>query len=242
MNTDPVDPLARLLEVQDRDLALDRLRVRRAGLPERAELASVEERVAAIDAKQSAARGRRQELASRQADLEGEVAGSTERIAVIERRLYGGEVSASRELQAMSEEVKSLERRRSQLEDRIVEIMEESEPVDEELSALEGDRSGLEAEAGRLRAAIAEAEGVIDAEAAAESEARAGLATGLPADLTATYERLRTRLGGIGAARLVNGSCGGCHLSLPSAELDRVRKAPPDAVLTCEQCGRILVR
>jgi predicted nucleic acid-binding Zn-ribbon protein len=24
-------------------------------------------------------------------------------------------------------------------------------------------------------------------------------------------------------------------------ELDRVRKAPPDAVITCEQCGRILV-
>jgi len=25
-------------------------------------------------------------------------------------------------------------------------------------------------------------------------------------------------------------------------EVDRIRKAPPDAVITCDQCGRILVR
>ena len=45
-----------------------------------------------------------------------------------------------------------------------------------------------------------------------------------------------------GAARLVGGSCSGCHLVLPSMEVDRIRKAPPDAVITCDQCGRILVR
>ena len=60
-------------------------------------------------------------------------------------------------------------------------------------------------------------------------------------DLLARYEQLRSKLGGTGAARLVGGSCSGCHLTLSSMELDRVRKAPPDAVITCEQCGRILV-
>ncbi len=60
-------------------------------------------------------------------------------------------------------------------------------------------------------------------------------------DLLARYEQLRSKLGGTGAARLVGGSCSGCHLTLSSMELDRVRKASPDAVITCEQCGRILV-
>jgi predicted nucleic acid-binding Zn-ribbon protein len=29
---------------------------------------------------------------------------------------------------------------------------------------------------------------------------------------------------------------------LPSTELDRLRKGPPDALVFCDQCGRILVR
>ncbi|HMC51585.1 MAG TPA: C4-type zinc ribbon domain-containing protein, partial [Acidimicrobiales bacterium] len=85
-------------------------------------------------------------------------------------------------------------------------------------------------------------EASIDAEVATEREARAALAAALPADLSAQYDRLRGRLGGIGAARLANGACTGCHLTLSAIELDRMRRAPPDAVLHCEQCGRILVR
>jgi predicted nucleic acid-binding Zn-ribbon protein len=46
----------------------------------------------------------------------------------------------------------------------------------------------------------------------------------------------------VGAARVVGSSCGGCHLTLPATELDRIRRAEPDALVTCDQCGRILVR
>ena len=49
-------------------------------------------------------------------------------------------------------------------------------------------------------------------------------------------------LGGVGAARLVGPSCTGCHLTLPAQELDRIRREPPDALVFCDQCGRILVR
>jgi predicted nucleic acid-binding Zn-ribbon protein len=43
-------------------------------------------------------------------------------------------------------------------------------------------------------------------------------------------------------ARLVGNHCDGCHLTLPSMELDRIRHAPETEVFTCDQCGRILVR
>ena len=75
-----------------------------------------------------------------------------------------------------------------------------------------------------------------------ERSERDRLAAEVPPDLIARYEQLRTKLGGTGAARLVGGSCGGCHLQLPAMELDRVKKAPPDAIIYCDQCGRILVR
>jgi predicted nucleic acid-binding Zn-ribbon protein len=93
-----------------------------------------------------------------------------------------------------------------------------------------------------LRAAIAEAQASIDAELATQTAARANAVTGLPADLVSLYEAIRAKEDGIGAAALLNGRCGGCHLTLPATELDRMRREPPDALVRCEQCGRVLVR
>lgn len=231
-----------LLEVQERDSALDQLAYERETLPERAVVASAEARLADLRARAAVLDNRRQELATNEQRLEEEIASVVARIQQLERRMYGGEVSASRELSAMDEEVRSLGRRRSSLEDREIELMEEREPVDRELGALATEQSKVDQERERANAALAAAEAVIDEKAARELEARDAAAAGLPSALLAEYERLRKRLGGVGAARFVNGSCTGCHLTLPASELDRIRRAPPDALLTCEQCGRILVR
>jgi predicted nucleic acid-binding Zn-ribbon protein len=232
----------RLLEVQERDSALDQLYYERETLPERATVASVEGRIADLLARGAVLESRHGELAASEQHLEGEIAAVVARIQQLERRLYGGEVSASRELSAMAEEVESLGRRRSSLEDREIDLMEEREPVDRELAALAAEQAGLEQEGERAHAALAAAEAVIDEKAAHELDARQGAADGLPTELVTEYERLRKRLGGVGAARLVNGSCSGCHLALPATELERIRRAPLDNLLTCEQCGRILVR
>ena len=86
------------------------------------------------------------------------------------------------------------------------------------------------------------AESEIDAGIAEEESARAAAAANVPAELLSEYERLRTRLGGIGAARLEHGTCMGCRMKLPATELDRIKHQPPDALVHCDQCGRILVR
>jgi predicted nucleic acid-binding Zn-ribbon protein len=174
--------------------------------------------------------------------LEADVATTEARITEVDKRLYSGQVSASRDLQAMSEEIGHLKARRSNLEDRILEIMEEREPVDAEVAQLEADLSGLEAEAAEMQVALGQAEAVVDGELEAMTGERAAAAAELPPDLTATYERLRSQLGGVGAARLVGSSCSGCHLALPATELDRLRRGPPDELVYCDQCGRILVR
>jgi predicted nucleic acid-binding Zn-ribbon protein len=45
----------------------------------------------------------------------------------------------------------------------------------------------------------------------------------------------------VGAARLVANHCDGCHLELPSMEVERIRHLGPDAIATCESCERILI-
>jgi predicted nucleic acid-binding Zn-ribbon protein len=234
-------PLARLLAVQDHDTVIDQLRHRRASLPERAELAGIDRQLGALEVGTKERRVVRDELGGRQGALEQQIEASKSRRATIEKRLFSGQVVASRELQAMNEEVKHLARHITELEDREIEVMEALEPLDRELQAGDVTRDALEKDSQRLRAAIGTTEAALDAELAGEDRARAAAAATVNDELLTRYEKLRAKLGGTGAARLVGGSCSGCHLTLSSMELDRVRKAPPDAVITCEQCGRILV-
>ena len=230
-----------LLVLQDDDTALEQLRHRRETLPERGQLEVLGERLAQLGAKAGEVGGRRDEVARRQQKLEDELASLEEKLVMLEKRMYSGAVTIPRELQAMQADSESLKRRQSALEDQVLEAMDEREPLDMQLGGLDTDREALDAEAGTLRAAIAEAEVAIDAELASQVEARASAAASIPPDLLALYEQLRAKLGS-GAARLVKGSCSGCHLALPATEVDRIKREPPDVVIRCDQCGRILVR
>ncbi|HUQ40223.1 MAG TPA: C4-type zinc ribbon domain-containing protein [Acidimicrobiales bacterium] len=231
-----------LLDLQEHDTTLDQLEHRRTHLPERAELARVDEALRALEASVTETRARHAEAALRLERMEQDLGAVDSRIKEVEARLYGGTVSASRDLQAMSQEVTHLKERRSELEDRALEAMDPVEALVVELDELAGSRASLDAEAMGYRAAIAEAESATLTEAAAVKVERDGLAAGLPGELLAQYEGLRKKLGGVGAARLVGASCSGCHLTLPSGEVDRIRHQPPDVVVLCDSCGRILVR
>ncbi|MFZ0666211.1 MAG: C4-type zinc ribbon domain-containing protein [Acidimicrobiales bacterium] len=232
----------KLLQVQDHDTVIDQLVHRRATLPERAALRAAESQIASIGARRDEVGAVRNELGARQAALEEQIASSKTRSADIDRRMYSGQVTAARDLQAMAEEVKHLARHVTELEDKELEVMEELEPVDTELGAADSEIAKLEASAGVLGEDIAKKESDIDAELVRERATRTDLAAEVPADLLAIYEQLRKRLGGTGAARIVNGSCSGCHLHLPAVELDLAQKAAPDTIIYCDQCGRILVR
>ena len=231
-----------LLEVQDHDTAIGQLEHRKAALPEQVELTGVESRLSVLESAAAQVQVGRDELGLRQAALEELIEASRSRRTELERRMYGGQVSAARDLQAMDEEVTHLKRRISELEDHEIEIMEALEPIDGELETIRVEREKLWVDRDRLRAAIAEAVVTIDEDLVARAEARVSAAAAVPSDLLARYEKLRKINGGTGAARLVGGSCSGCHLSLSSMEVDRIRKARPDEVILCDQCGRILVR
>lgn len=230
-----------LLQVQDHDTAADRIRHRRATLPELTELASISDRLSGLETSLAEVRRRRDEVAGREQRLEDDVAAVTAKAAEVSGVLYSGSVGAIRELQAMEAEIVALNRRRSALEDDLLAAMEEREPLDAEVAALERERERLDAEAAQLHAVVAESQSDLDRQLDAEMAARSAAAAGLPADLVDLYEQLRARSAGVGAARLVNGRCGGCHLALPATEVDRLRRQPPGALERCDQCGRILV-
>jgi hypothetical protein len=101
--------------------------------------------------------------------------------------------------------------------------------------------TALEGDVAALRETLAAAEGSLGDELAAEEAARAGVASGIDADLLDVYERCRDKSNGVGAARLVGMTCQGCHLSIPATEAERIRTAPDGTVEHCDNCGTILV-
>ena len=231
-----------LLVVQEHDTTIDQLRHRRASLPELADLARVESDLADLERSMAGVTAERDDVARRQKQLEDELAGVEAKVKEIDGRLYSGAITVPRELQALQADAESLRRRCSTLEDDVLEAMTEREPLDEELRRLEAARDGLDRQGSALRVAVAESEAAIDAQLAGEQEARDAASAFVPPDLTRLYEDLRRKLGGVGAARLVQGRCTGCHLTLPATELDRIRREPPDVLIRCDQCARILVR
>ena len=230
-----------LLELQTRDTAIDRLRHRRDTLPERAALELVQVELGTVGQQLADASARREEVAREEQRFDDEARSLEDKAAEVERRMYSGEVTSPRELQALQADVDQLRRHRHGLEDRELEVMERRESLDAEVAEL-GRRAGeLEAEAGRLAGTLGEVEGEIDGEMAVERSARDELAATVDAELVADYEQCRQRARGMGAARLNGNTCQGCHLSIPSVEAERIRKSPPGTVAHCDNCGCILV-
>ncbi|KAA0233030.1 MAG: hypothetical protein EDR02_15280 [Actinobacteria bacterium] len=81
----------------------------------------------------------------------------------------------------------------------------------------------------------------MDAELAEVDEQRVSASEPIDAALLDSYEKLRSRLGGVAVARLVGSNCTGCHLTIPAVEVDRIKRAPENEVVYCD-CGRMLVR
>jgi predicted nucleic acid-binding Zn-ribbon protein len=233
--------LDHLLAVQDLDTLITQLLHRRAALAERVGLTGLEAELTTLAAEEAELDQRRQVLAATQKDLEAQIAVTNERRTGIEQRMYAARGSSTRDLQAMDEEVRHLNQRRGALEDEELVAMVDQEPIDAALAALAQRRAPIEEKATVLRAEVAAGQAEIDTELDEARAARADAATYIPAALAERYEMLRTRLKGTGAARLVGNRCSGCHLELSPVEVGRIRATTLDTVVTCDQCGRILV-
>jgi uncharacterized protein len=230
-----------LVALQDLDTHLDQERHRRDHLAERAELADIDRATAEKQSARAEVAVSRDEVASRQDAAERELRATEERVVQVNARLYGGTVTASRELQALAADVDGLKKRASELEDRALYLMEEREPFDAEISALDTELAELNARRAQVEDGLTSAEAEVDAELTRLSAQRPALVDAVPKPLLDAYDRLKSRLGGVAVARLIGGRCDGCHLSLPAVELDRIRHEAAGTLEYCEQCGRILV-
>jgi predicted nucleic acid-binding Zn-ribbon protein len=229
----------RLLDLQAIDTALAQLAHRRRSLPELAEIEAIGREIAVLDGERVRAQVAVDDLDRDINRYERDIDQVRTRKDRDQVRLDAG--GALREIEGLQHELATLNRRQSELEDAELELMEQRETGEQELNAVRQRLAG----AGERRAAAErrrdEAYAEMDKEREFRTSARAPLAADLPADLVALYDKIRAETG-LGAALVRSGRCGGCRIELYGADLARVKSAPPDEVVRCEECRRIMVR
>jgi predicted nucleic acid-binding Zn-ribbon protein len=232
----------RLLEIADLDAELGRLDHRRRGLPEHQELDRLQGRDAELRDTIVALDARERDLRREQAKAEADVDQVRSRIGRDRDRLDAGQVSSPRELENLQSEIESLLGRQSDLEEIVLDVMERREAAQDSHRAAVAERAQIAAELETTTARRDTALSELAEQSGKATDRRNSVAALEPPELLELYQKLRAQHGGVGAAALRRGRCEGCHLSLNTVDLNSIRAAPPDEVLRCEECRRILVR
>lgn len=177
-----------------------------------------------------------EELTTRQRSLEWETDDLNPKLAKVEVDLYSGRIRNPKELTDLQHESDLLKTLRAQLEEKTLELMEQVERAtgdvtasNAELNRLETDwqsqQRKLSADLKQLKKAITDLR-----------QRRQLMAAGIDTAAVELYQELKKQRG-TGVARVEQGLCNGCRISLPVSEMQQVRTGK---LVRCGSCGRIL--
>ena len=229
----------RLLDLQAVDTALAQLAHRRRSLPELAEIETISREISALADERARAQVAVDDLERDISRFEKDIEQVRTRKDRDKARLDAG--GALREIEGLQHEIATLNRRQSELEDAELELMEQKESADAALSSVQARLTDAEERRAAAEARRDAAYAEIEKEQEFKATSRGPLAADLPGDLVTLYDKIRTGTG-LGAALVRSGRCGGCRIELYGADLARVKSAPADEVVRCEECRRIMVR
>ena len=185
----------------------------------------------------SAAQKHIEELAKQQKSTEWEIEDLTVKIKAIEKKLYDGKIFNPKELGSLQTEAEDFKKRRSGLEDRALELMEQMDAARKSLSTLTEELARQEAqwqnEQKQFNRDLEQLKtNHVDLDARKQT-----LLAQIDAAAIGTYRDLRKRKGGIAVARIEQGTCQGCRITLPNSDL---QQAKGSGLVRCNSCGRIL--
>ena len=194
------------------------------------------EAVVSVRKKLASERQHLDELGRKQRSIEWEIDDLTNKLNTTEKELYSGRIGNPKELSNLQHEINGLKAKRKQLEDETLAIMDQVElttrnvtTIDTELKALElvwqSQQQQLSAELERVKAIVSTLR-----------QQRQLSASGIDHQAVKVYQELKKQKG-TAVAKVEQGICRGCRISLPVNEL---RLARSGSLVRCGSCGRIL--
>ena len=192
--------------------------------------------IAAAQASLDSAHQRLAEMAKQQRSLEADIADLTSKVTKIEKDLYGGKIRNPKELTDLQHEFNALKAQRMPLEEKLLDLMELVEETNLLAKGMEAEHKVLQAEKEtRNKQLSAELES-LKITITGLKEKRRSVAAGIDPQTVATYEAVKKQRG-TAVARVEQGLCKGCRISLTVTEVQNAKKG---VLARCGSCGRIL--
>ena len=179
------------------------------------------------------------QLKSTQSDLEFEADDVRAKVAAVEAKLYGGEVTDSRELSDLDADLKSIKNNLQTREDALLASLEQTE--EGEAAAAQAQATLFEIEA-RWKAAQAQLQAEkadLEPEIERLRSLRGEQSAAADRAWLSLYDVLRDRRDGSAVATVERGMCQGCRITLPRNIIQKARN--PGTLVQCVSCERILV-
>lgn len=231
-----------LMELQRLDVEAAQLHHRREGLALRAELRGAQARVDELRERIEQRLASRVEITTRQRRLEDEASTLEARADRDEARLYSGEISGTRGLQALQEEIAGLRGRQGVLEEAAIAALIEFEELDGEIAVLSDQRASCDERVTVLEAELSAAESEIDERLSELSAQRSRTAADPGGEALGRYEELRSVFGPSTVVSFDPSAGCACPQVMPAAEVARVKRCEPGDLLDCAECGRLVLR
>ena len=175
-------------------------------------------------------------LSAQQKSTEWEIDDLTNKIKETEKKLYGGKIFNSKELGSLQQETDELKKRRSVFDDKSLGLMDELEALRKAIDSTKDELAKLQTLwQMQQKQFVVELMQLKAAQAVNETN-RQQIAELIDADTLFTYQELKKRKG-LAVAKVEQGICQGCRITLPNTDLQRARSG---GVVRCSSCGRII--
>jgi len=179
---------------------------------------------------------RLEELKHQQHSAEWEIDDITTKITTAEETLFSGRVKNPKELASLQQEVEMFKARRDRLEEKALDVIDQVEQFEASVAKINSELETLTAEWQRQQKQLAEEMVRLRAALADLKEKWQLLSEQVEPQTVEFYQELRKGKG-TAVARVEQGICRGCRISLPTTDLQRVRGTN---LVQCSSCGRIL--
>ncbi len=181
-------------------------------------------------------RQRLDEIIKQQHSIEWEIEDITNKLKKVEDDLYSGRIRNPKELTDLQHESETLKANLVRLEEQALEVMEKAEEAAKSVSALDSELNRMKAEWQRQQRKLSADREKLDKALTNLKEKRQRLAKDIDPQTLEIYRELRKQRG-TAVARVQQGTCLGCRITLPVSDLQRVRGG---SIVRCGSCGRIL--
>jgi predicted nucleic acid-binding Zn-ribbon protein len=160
------------------------------------------------------------------------------KIAVIEKKLYGGSVKNPRELIPFQQDLEILKAQRAEQEDKLLALMMDVDSLHQDVGLKKSDFEKIERDWNENQQKLSQEKAELETESANLDQKRNLLAGQIDPDSLSIYEEVRRVKQGQAVAKVMQGRCQGCRISLPVSDQQRARMG--QELVQCSNCGRIL--